>query len=281
MNTAAARRRFSKMHGAGNDFVLLDLRQGEPPPPPAEVARMADRHRGIGFDQLLTVEAATSPGALAAYRIWNADGSIAGQCGNGARCVAAWLRRDGVPMAQRFRLDSPDGPVEAELRADGEVAIVLGHPRFAPAEVPLRLEGPGPEHRLATPWGELRFGAVSMGNPHAVIEVAELAATDVAGIARWLQAQAVFPEGVNVGFAEVRADDRIALRVYERGAGETLACGSGACAAVAVLVRRGRVGRTVQVDLPGGRLRIDWPTDDAPLRMTGPAAFVFDGEWIP
>lgn len=242
---------------------------------------MADRHRGIGFDQLLTVEAATSPGALAAYRIWNADGSIAGQCGNGARCVAAWLRRDGVPMAQRFRLDSPDGPVEAELRADGEVAIVLGHPRFAPAEVPLRLEGPGPEHRLATPWGELRFGAVSMGNPHAVIEVAELAATDVAGIARWLQAQAVFPEGVNVGFAEVRADDRIALRVYERGAGETLACGSGACAAVAVLVRRGRVGRTVQVDLPGGRLRIDWPTDDAPLRMTGPAAFVFDGEWIP
>jgi len=281
MNTAAARRRFSKMHGAGNDFVLLDLRRGDAPPPPAEVARMADRHRGIGFDQLLTVEAATSPGALAAYRIWNADGSIAGQCGNGARCVAAWLRRDGVPMAQRFRLDSPDGPVEAELRADGEVAIVLGHPRFAPAEVPLRLEGPGPEHRLATPWGELRFGAVSMGNPHAVIEVAELAATDVAGIARWLQAQAVFPEGVNVGFAEVRADDRIALRVYERGAGETLACGSGACAAVAVLVRRGRVGRTVQVDLPGGRLRIDWPTDDAPLRMTGPAAFVFDGEWIP
>lgn len=281
MNTAAARRRFSKMHGAGNDFVLLDLRRGDAPPPPAEVARMADRRRGIGFDQLLTVEAATSPGALAAYRIWNADGSIAGQCGNGARCVAAWLRRDGVPMAQRFRLDSPDGPVEAELRADGEVAIVLGHPRFAPAEVPLRLEGPGPEHRLATPWGELRFGAVSMGNPHAVIEVAELAATDVAGIARWLQAQAVFPEGVNVGFAEVRADDRIALRVYERGAGETLACGSGACAAVAVLVRRGRVGRTVQVDLPGGRLRIDWPTDDAPLRMTGPAAFVFDGEWIP
>lgn len=281
MNTAAARRRFSKMHGAGNDFVLLDLRRGDAPPPPAEVARMADRHRGIGFDQLLTVEAATSPGALAAYRIWNADGSIAGQCGNGARCVAAWLRRDGVPMAQRFRLDSPDGPVEAELRADGEVAIVLGHPRFAPAEVPLRLEGPGPEHRLATPWGELRFGAVSMGNPHAVIEVAELAATDVAGIARWLQAQAVFPEGVNVGFAEIRADDRIALRVYERGAGETLACGSGACAAVAVLVRRGRVGRTVQVDLPGGRLRIDWPTDDAPLRMTGPAAFVFDGEWIP
>lgn len=281
MNTAAARRRFSKMHGAGNDFVLLDLRCGDAPPPPAEVARMADRRRGIGFDQLLTVEAATSPGALAAYRIWNADGSIAGQCGNGARCVAAWLRRDGVPMAQRFRLDSPDGPVEAELRADGEVAIVLGHPRFAPAEVPLRLEGPGPEHRLATPWGELRFGAVSMGNPHAVIEVAELAATDVAGIARWLQAQAVFPEGVNVGFAEIRADDRIALRVYERGAGETLACGSGACAAVAVLVRRGRVGRTVQVDLPGGRLRIDWPTDDAPLRMTGPAAFVFDGEWIP
>jgi len=281
MNTAAARRRFSKMHGAGNDFVLLDLRRGDAPPPPAEVARMADRHRGIGFDQLLTVEAATSPGALAAYRIWNADGSIAGQCGNGARCVAAWLRRDGVPMAQRFRLDSPDGPVEAELRADGEVAIVLGHPRFAPAEVPLRLGAGALEHRLATPWGELRFGAVSMGNPHAVIEVAELAATDVAGIARWLQAQAVFPEGVNVGFAEVRADDRIALRVYERGAGETLACGSGACAAVAVLVRRGRVGRTVQVDLPGGRLRIDWPTDDTPLRMTGPAAFVFDGEWIP
>lgn len=278
---AAARRRFSKMHGAGNDFVLLDLRSGEPPPPPAEIARMADRHRGIGFDQLLTIEPPATPGALAAYRIWNADGSAAGQCGNGARCVAAWLERAGAATARCFRLDSPAGPIEAELLTASGVAIDLGYPRFAPGEVPLRLAASGPEYRLAAPWGELRFGAVSMGNPHAVIEVSELAATDVVGMARWLQAQTVFPEGVNVGFAEVRAQDRIALRVYERGAGETLACGSAACAAVVVLARRGRVGRSVQVELPGGELRIDWPTDAAPLRMTGPVAFVFDGEWIP
>jgi len=278
---AASRRRFSKMHGAGNDFVLLDLRHGDPPPQPVELARMADRRRGIGFDQLLTIEPPITPGALAAYRIWNADGSAAGQCGNGARCVASWLRRDGAMTAYRFRLDSPAGPVEAESLADGCVAVDLGCPRFAPADVPLRIDDSGPEYRLLAPWGELRFGAVSMGNPHAVIEVAELAATDVVGMARWLQSQAVFPEGVNVGFAEVRADDRIALRVYERGAGETLACGSGACAAVVVLARAGRVGRSVQVELPGGDLRIDWPDDDAPLRMTGPAAFVFDGEWIP
>ncbi|MBS3959759.1 MAG: diaminopimelate epimerase [Xanthomonadaceae bacterium] len=281
MSSAAPRRRFTKMHGAGNDFVLLDLRDGTPPPSPAELVRMADRHRGIGFDQLLALGPPATPGALAAYRIWNADGSPAGQCGNGARCVAAWLRREGSATAPRFRLDGPAGTVEAEALDDGGFALDMGRPRFAPAEVPLRLDGPGPEHTLDSPWGELRFGAVSMGNPHAVLEVADPAAIDHAGIARWLQAQAVFSEGVNVGFARVLDAGHIALRVHERGVGETLACGSGACAAVAVLARRGRVGRRVAVDLPGGRLCIDWPADDAPLRMSGPAVFVFEGEWLP
>lgn len=281
MSGPALQRRFSKMHGAGNDFVVLDLRDGRQPPEADEVRRMADRHRGIGFDQLLTIEPPSSREALASYRIWNADGSIAGQCGNGARCVAAWLQRDGRVPAARFRLDSAAGPIEAEALADGGFILDMGRPRFEPAAIPLRLDGPRPEYALASPWGDLRFGAVSMGNPHAVIEVADLATTDVAAIARWLQAEPVFPEGVNVGFAQWLGTDRIALRVYERGAGETLACGSGACAAVAVLARRGRVARRVAVELPGGRLQIDWPADDAPLRMGGPATFVFEGEWTP
>lgn len=281
MTVAALARRFTKMHGAGNDFVVLDLRHGEPPPTPGEAARMGDRHRGIGFDQLLTIERPATPGAVAAYRIWNADGSPAGQCGNGARCVAAWLVRDGSATTARFCMDSPAGPIEAEALPDGGFVLDMGVPRFAPADVPLALPGPAPDYALATPWGELRFGAVSMGNPHAVVEADDLVAADIAGVATWLQAQPVFPQGVNVGFVRVLATDHIALRVVERGAGETLACGSGACAAVAVLASRGRVGRSVRVDLPGGTLRIDWPGGDAPLRMAGPAAFVFEGEWTP
>jgi diaminopimelate epimerase len=277
---APSQRRFSKMHGAGNDFVVLDLRDGAPPPSPAEAARMADRHRGIGFDQLLTIEAPSSPGAVADYRIWNADGSAAGQCGNGARCVAAWLARDGSAAGPRFALGSPAGRIEAEALVDGSFRLALSVPAFAPARVPLVREAEAARYALDGPRGEIAFGAVSMGNPHALLEVPDLARTDVAGVGAWLQGSGLFPEGVNVGFAQVLSPERIALRVFERGVGETLACGSGACAAVAILVRQGRVGRTVRVDLPGGTLHIDWPSDDAPVSMRGPAAFVFEGDWL-
>lgn len=278
MSTRLARR-FSKMHGAGNDFVLIDLRGGQPAPAIDRVRAMADRHTGVGFDQLLTVEDSPRPDCVARYRIWNGDGSPARQCGNGARCVAAWLQREGVTTDARFQLDSPAGLIAVERLDSGHYALSMGRPDFEPARIPFHADAPAAAYTRTTSAGNIRFGAVSMGNPHALIEVDAVRAAPVAQLAPAVQAEAGFPDGVNVGFAEVCAPDRIRLRVYERGAGETLACGSGACAAVAVLVRQGRVGRQVSVDLPGGRLQIDWPDDDAPIRMAGPATFVFEGEF--
>ena len=276
MNAAPAR--FAKMHGAGNDFVVIDLR-GAAPLTPSRIAALGDRHTGIGFDQLLGIDAPADPDAVADYRIWNSDGSPARQCGNGARCIAAWLRREGVATGRRFRLGSPAGPVDVEVLDDGRYAVSMGRPQFAPKAIPVRAAEADGACDVDLPSGRVRFGAVSMGNPHAVIEVPSAADADVATIAPALQASGAFPDGVNVGFAQVLAPDRIRLRVFERGAGETLACGSGACAAVAVLVRRGRVARRVAVELPGGTLEVHWPDDDAPVTMAGPATFVFDGEF--
>ena len=271
---------FSKMHGAGNHFVMLDRRGAAAPLSAAMIAAMADPQRGVGFDQLITIEASRDNGCVAAYRIWNSDGSSAQQCGNGARCVAAWLRRDGSASRSHFALHSPAGRVDVEVLADGRYALDLGVPDFRPAALPFRAEAEAACYELDLALERVRFGAVSMGNPHALIEVGDIAEAPLALIGPLLQQQREFPDSVNVGFAQVLAPDRIALRVFERGAGETLACGSGACAAVAVLVRQGRVQRHVAVQLPGGMLEIDWPRDDAPVRMTGPATFVFEGEWL-
>jgi len=276
--------RFSKMHGAGNDFVVLDLRHGAPAPTPALCAQIADRHFGVGCDQILTIEPARSAASVASYRIWNADGSRSGQCGNGARCIAAWLVRDGsAPAAGDFAIESPAGLHPATRDADGDFVIDMGAPRFEPSEIPLAgLDGARDEYALDVGGRSLRFGAVSMGNPHAVLEVEDVDAADVAGIGALLQRSAAFPESCNVGFAQVLAPDRIRLRVFERGAGETLACGSGACAAAAVLARRGRVDTIagVAVELPGGQLRIRQAPDTGTIFMGGPAAFVFEGEWL-
>lgn len=272
--------RFSKMHGAGNDFVVLDLRGGLPAPDAALAARLADRHFGVGCDQILTIEAPRSATAVAAYRIWNSDGSLSQQCGNGARCVAAWLVRDGVARGPRFRLDSPLATHEVTRVGEHGYAIAMGVPQFEPARIPLA----GFEHAqalypLQVAGQALELGAVSMGNPHAVLEVDEVAAAAVTTLGPALQADAAFPQSANIGFAQVLAPDHIALRVFERGVGETLACGSGACAAAAVLMRRGRIARQVRVSLPGGDLHIQWPDDTAEVIMSGPAAFVFEGEW--
>ena len=274
---------FSKMHGAGNDFVVLDLRDGRPAPDPALCARIADRHLGVGCDQLLTVEAPRSADAVAGYRIWNADGSAAGQCGNGARCIAAWLVRVGTaPADGGFAIDSPSATHAVARDADAGFVIDMGTPRFAPQAVPLLgWDAAEDAYALAIDGGTVRFGAVSMGNPHAVIEVAEVAHAPVAAIGAALQRAPAFPQSVNAGFAEVVARDRIRLRVFERGVGETLACGSGACAAVAVLVRGGRIDadREVAVELPGGTLRIRYDRAAERIHMGGPTAFVFEGEW--
>ena len=274
--------RFTKMHGAGNDFVVLDLRDGRQPPSPALSRALADRHAGVGCDQILTIESPRSAGAVAAYRIWNADGSPARQCGNGARCIAAWLVRDGAAQGARFVLDSPAGSHEVERLDDGGFRIAMGVPQFAPQAIPLAgFNDAQDEYALDVDGRSVRFGAVSMGNPHALVEVDDIARAPVATLGPALQAQAAFPDSVNVGFVEVDARDRIRLRVYERGAGETLACGSGACAAAAILMRRGRIDRDVVVALPGGELRIGWRDDNAPITMTGPATFVFEGELSP
>ena len=276
--------RFTKMHGAGNDFVVLDLRDGTPPPDPATCARIADRHVGVGCDQLLTVEPAASADAVASYRIWNADGSMSGQCGNGARCIAAWLVRDGAAPAQGgFVIESPAGSHRVQRDAHGGFVIDMGPPRFAVADVPLAgFAAEADEYTLHADGEVFHFGAVSMGNPHAVIEVADVASAPVAELGAALQANPAFPQSVNVGFVEVVSRGHVRLRVYERGVGETLACGSGACAAVASLVRRGRVDadREIAVELPGGILRIRYDQTDGRIRMGGPTAFVFEGEWL-
>ena len=279
--------RFTKMHGAGNDFVVLDLRGATAPPTPELCRALADRRIGVGCDQILTIEPPRSPAAAASYRIWNADGSSSQQCGNGARCVAAWMLRDSAGrdtercLAGHFELDSPAGTHVVDALDLHHYRIAMGVPRFAPpAGIPLAgFDLAQDEYCIDIDGQPLRFGAVSMGNPHAVIEVDDVRVAPVATLGPALQRHAAFPESVNVGFVEIVARNHIRLRVFERGVGETLACGSGACAAAAVLMRRGRIDREVAVELPGGTLTIAWPDDGAGISMSGPTAFVFEGEW--
>ena len=270
---------FSKMHGIGNDFVIVDARQHRLALTVEQIRDLADRHRGVGFDQLLTVEHSPDPDCAFAYGIWNTDGSKAGQCGNGVRCVAAWLARDGALPSGPVRLLSPSGPVDVERLVDGQVRVGMGIPEFEPSMIPLLAE-PGDDHYAAVVDGKtLAFDAVSMGNPHAVIVVADVESADVAAIGPALETSALFPGRCNVGFVQVLARDHVRLRVWERGVGETLACGTGACAAIACLRKRDRVDSRVAVDLPGGRLRIEWEGKGHALWMTGPATFTFEGIW--
>ena len=281
MNKAASTAlRFSKMHGAGNDFVVLDLRDGAAEPTPALAARLADRHTGVGCDQILTIEPPRVEGSVASYRIWNADGSQSEQCGNGARCVAAWLVRDGAATGDHFAIDSPLATHAIERLGEDQYAVAMGVPRFEPPQVPLLGFARAREEYLLPLQGDtVRFGAVSMGNPHAVIEVGLVDAAPVERLGPLLQQHATFPQSVNVGFVQVLDRTHARLRVYERGVGETLACGSGACAAAVVMMQRGRLDRDASLSLPGGNLRLRWPADDAQVVMSGPAAFVFEGEW--
>jgi diaminopimelate epimerase len=272
--------RFSKMHGIGNDFVVLDRRADPGPLDPALVRAIADRHTGVGFDQLLALEPPRTPGSVAAYRIYNGDGSEARQCGNGLRCLVAWLHRER-PLAGAVRLDGPAGPVACEVLASGEVRADMGVPRFAPRDVPFLADAEADAYPLQAGGESVSVGIASMGNPHAVLEVPDVDAADVARLGPAIERHPRFPDRANVGFAQVVDRHAIRLRVFERGAGETRACGSGACAAAAVLLRRGRVASPLAVTLPGGTLRIDWAGGDAPLAMTGPATFVFEGTWNP
>jgi len=268
--------RFSKMHGIGNDFVVVDARRQPFALSPAQIANVGDRHFGVGFDQLLTIEPARDASCAFRYDIYNSNGSKALQCGNGMRCVAAWLRRDGALGVGATRLESPSGHVSIEVLDDG-VREDMGVPRFAPAQIPLAMTA-GDPYWLMINDDDVEFGAVSMGNPHAVLEVADVAAAPLETLGAALSTNSNFPQGCNVGFAQIVDRTHVHLRVWERGTGATLACGSGACAAVAVLRRRGKLDAEVSVALPGGELQIRWDGENQPVWMTGPAQFVFEGE---
>jgi diaminopimelate epimerase len=274
--------RFTKMHGIGNDFVLIDARRAPLALAPAQLRALADRHRGVGCDQVLSVEAPRDGVCAFYYGIWNADGSPSGQCGNGVRCVAAWLYRAGALALQTpVRIQSPSGPVTVRVLAPDRVAVDMGEPDFAPARIPLQADAVADSYPLALAEGTVEVGAVSMGNPHAVMTVADLAAPALERLGPQLTAHPRFPQGANAGFVQRLDRSHVRLRVHERGSGWTLACGTGACAAMAVLRRRDEVDACVQVDLPGGRLQIEWAGPGHALWMTGPAAFAFEGEWLP
>ena len=268
---------FHKMHGAGNDFVLIDARDQAFEPTPERAMAIADRHRGVGCDQIMVLRDPVQPGNRVRYEIWNPDGSRAGQCGNGARCVALFLELNGEFDGQRYTAESPSGIVGISRCADGEYELDMGEPDFEPAHVPVGLEPEQGRYRLESPWGLLELGAVSMGNPHSLLVVDDIGDQRIPEIGRWLDAHEAFPDRVNAGFAQVRDRQSISLRVVERGPGETLACGSGACASVAILSRMGLVDERVDVFLPGGRLVIKWPGHQGPVTMKGQAAYVFKG----
>lgn len=272
--------RFSKMHGLGNDFVLLDGRDRACALAPDRIRALADRHTGVGFDQLLSVEPARDASCAFYYGIWNADGTPSGQCGNGVRCVAAWLHRAGaLALGETVRIESPSGPVSVRLLDPDQVAVEMGEPVFAPVRIPFLAEAEADHYPITIGDRALQIGAVSMGNPHAVVAVSDLGAPELQQYGPLLSTHARFPQGTNSGFVQRLDRGRLRLRVHERGSGWTLACGTGACAAMAVLRRRGEVDEHVQVELPGGTLQIDWAGPGQPLWMTGPAAFAFEGEW--
>lgn len=268
---------FHKMHGAGNDFVLIDARDQGFDIDPERASVIADRHLGIGCDQILVLRRANHAGSSARYEIWNSDGSPAAQCGNGARCVGLYLELRGETSSEPFAVESPSGVVTMQRCEDGEYELDMGVPEFAASKIPVELESTGGLYRLDSRWGRLEFGAASMGNPHALLIVDDISDSKIPAIGAFIGKHEVFPEGCNVGFAQLDDAKRIRLRVIERGAGETLACGSGACAAMAILRRAGLAEETVEVFLPGGCLVIKWRGDSGPLSMKGPAVHVFKG----
>ena len=272
--------RFTKMHGAGNDFAVIDSRDGALALDPATIRAMADRHTGIGFDQLLSVEPARDGLSACYYGIWNADGSPTGQCGNGVRCVAAWLQRTGaLAIGEAVQIQSPSGPVTVRLLDAHRVTVDMGEPVFEPAQIPFDASTAADRYTLDVDGLALDIGAVSMGNPHAVVVVDDLQSPALQQLGPAVTGHARFAEGANTGFVQKLGPGRLRLRVHERGAAWTLACGTGACAAMAVLRHRGEVDAQVQVELPGGTLQIDWAGPGERLWMTGPAAFVYEGEW--
>ena len=273
---------FTKMHGAGNDFVVIDAVRKAVSLSSKHIQTIADRHTGVGCDQVLVIEPPKHGDADFEYKIFNADGSSAGQCDNGARCVGRFIREQGLSPKQEITIQVGDCLRRLSLSKNFEVRAELGAPVFDLAAVPYVLpdgnESSSTEHELKLGSVTVNAGVLSMGNPHAVIVVDDCAATPVEKIGSMIQALDVFPDSVNVGFMEIKSRDSVALRVFERGVGETLACGSGACAAVVHGIKLGLLSPEVTVDLPGGKLTVSWTGGNNAVWLAGPAETVFQGK---
>ncbi|MFO8047014.1 MAG: diaminopimelate epimerase [Halomonas sp.] len=271
---------FTKMHGLGNDFMVIDLVTQRARLQDDQIRRLADRRFGVGFDQLLIVEPPRDPDMDFRYRIFNADGSEVENCGNGARCFARFVRDQRLTHKHEIHVETAGGPLVLRVEDDGRVRVDMGAPRFAPETLPFDAAEDRPLHTLEVDGRRLDIGVVSMGNPHAVLRVDDVDLAPVEHLGPAIESHPRFPKRVNAGFMQVVSEHEIRLRVYERGSGETLACGTGACAAVATGIRQGLLTSPVTVHLPGGDLTIEWEGPGTSLAMSGPAERVYDGRII-
>jgi len=269
---------FTKMHGLGNDFVVFDAIRQTVVLSPESIRQIADRRTGIGCDQVLLVESSDRPGVDFRYRIYNADGGEVEQCGNGARCFALFVRDKGFTDKAEIAVETLSGIITPRILSSNQVEVNMGTPRFDPGQIPFTANGIQTTYELDVAGQSISIGAVSMGNPHAVQVVNDIESAPVSTQGPLIENHPRFPLRVNAGFMQIIGRDHIRLRVFERGAGETRACGTGACAAVVVGRQMGLVDDRVVVDLPGGRLDITWAGGDKPVIMTGPALSVFEGE---
>ena len=268
---------FTKMHGLGNDFIVIDAISQSINLDARQIRYLADRNFGIGCDQLLLVEKPVSDNADFKYRIFNADGSEVAQCGNGARCFARFVSEKGLSNKDQICVDTDSGQLILHLDTDGLVTVDMGIPRHAPTEIPLKTTEEVSFYSISVNSVEQIVGAVSMGNPHAVLDVKDIDSAPVNALGAELESHAFFPQRANIGFMQIVDREHIKLRVFERGAGETLACGSGACAAVVIGIERKLLDNTVIVNLAGGELKITWQGRGQSVFMTGAATAVFDG----
>jgi diaminopimelate epimerase len=273
----AMRLSFTKMHGAGNDFIVFDRPAGMAMPSAAQWRALADRHCGIGFDQAIVFEPARSPDTVAFYRVFNADGGEVEQCGNGARCAVRLLQLQGRASGE-VSLGSVAGTVHGRIAQGGAISVNMGPPRLDPAALPFVAPAEAMSYPIDIEGHGYEIGAVSMGNPHAVLRVTDVESAPVEAIGRALQLHPRFPKRVNVGFMQILEAGRIRLRVYERGVGETLACGTGICAAVVVGRVQGLLAADVEVRVPGGQLGVHWDGGDAPVWLSGPAVIAYTGQ---
>ena len=272
---------FTKMHGLGNDFMVLDLLANDIELSAAQIRKLADRHTGVGFDQLLQIEAPTDAGVDFNYRIYNSDGTEVEHCANGARCFARYVSDKGLSTKNPISVKTRNRVLSLHTNENGEVTVDMGKPEFVPAQIPFNTNvQENSYHRDLLVDGhklQLEFSALSMGNPHAVIIVEDIENTAVKDIGEVLCAHPDFPQGVNVGYMQIVDRSKLILRVYERGVGETLACGTGACAAVVAGCLLGQLDDTVEVQLRGGQLNINWRQQDSHVLMTGPVTTVYEG----